>query len=139
MIRLGHYKYVRFRNAPPLFFDLKSDPDEQCNLLNQTMSAGTCAKLDHLRQIAEDTIDFDAAESDRKERDGSIQQTFSQNVPASTGNLYHMPSGKVINAAAVLTTRCDPPPLCQTHALGDLGIRLDIIIDLLNTKHINMH
>ena len=102
MIRLGHYKYVRFRNAPPLFFDLKSDPDEQCNLLNRTMGAGTCANLDHLRQIAEDTIDFDAAERDRKERDGSIQQTYNQNVPASTGNLYHMPSGKVINAEDTL-------------------------------------
>ena len=48
------------------------------------------------------TIDFDAAERDRKERDGSIQQTYSQNVPASTGNLYHMPSGKVINAEDTL-------------------------------------
>ncbi len=102
MVRWHHYKYVRFRNAPPLFFDLKADPEEQHNLLNGKAVSETRAILDYLRQIAEDSIDFDAAERDRKERDASIQETYKQNVPASTGNLYHMPSGKVINAEDTL-------------------------------------
>ncbi|NLS78549.1 MAG: sulfatase-like hydrolase/transferase, partial [Chloroflexi bacterium] len=33
MIRWRGWKYVRFRAAPPLFFDLREDPDEQHNLL----------------------------------------------------------------------------------------------------------
>ncbi|MFT5259220.1 MAG: arylsulfatase A-like enzyme [Saprospiraceae bacterium] len=34
VIRDQHYKYVHFSNLPPLFFDLKSDPEEVVNLAN---------------------------------------------------------------------------------------------------------
>ena len=32
IIRGERYKYVHFTNLPPLFFDLKTDPDEFVNL-----------------------------------------------------------------------------------------------------------
>ncbi|MFP6805595.1 MAG: alkaline phosphatase family protein [Pseudomonadales bacterium] len=34
VIRDGHYKYVHFTALPPLFFDLKNDPNEMVNLAN---------------------------------------------------------------------------------------------------------
>lgn len=102
MIRWQHYKYVRFRNAPPLFFDLKSDPGEQRNLMTQDIGGGTRAILGHLQQIAETSVDFDEAERERIERDGALAHQYRQEVPKSTGNLYLMPSGKLINAEDTL-------------------------------------
>ena len=42
--------------------------------------------------------DFDAAEQERTVRDGKLGQVYAQHLPESTGNLYLMPSGKLINA-----------------------------------------
>ncbi|HIE29818.1 TPA: DUF229 domain-containing protein [Candidatus Poribacteria bacterium] len=62
MIRWRNYKYVRFRQAPPLFFDLESDPGEQHNLVNSASGPSKDA-LEKLRTLAESSIDFDAADA----------------------------------------------------------------------------
>jgi choline-sulfatase len=101
MIRWKHYKYVRFREASPLFFNLKTDPGEQHNLVN-TASDVDKEALEKLRTLAETSIDFDAAEQERLKRDGNLRQQYAQNLPPSTGNLYLMPSGRLVNADDVL-------------------------------------
>ena len=96
-IRWHKWKYVRFRDAPPLFFDLESDPGEQCNLIQRGVSGPTLRVLHQLVRLAETSMDFDAAEQERM-RDSKLSETHAQHLPKSTGNLYLMPSGKLINA-----------------------------------------
>jgi choline-sulfatase len=101
MIRQGKYKYVRFRNAPPLLFDLAEDPDEQVNLC-QNLSDSIRLVWEEFEKIAKKTMDFDEAEKERLERDACLADVFQLNVPESTGNLYLMPSGKLVNAEDLL-------------------------------------
>lgn len=102
MIRWRQYKYVVFRDAAPLFFDLNADPGEQHNLINHKLSVEARTALEHLESLAADTMDFEEAQRDREVRDGDLRETYRQNIPDSTGNLYHMPSGKLINAEDTL-------------------------------------
>ena len=48
------------------------------------------------------SIDFAAAEQDRKQRDGNLSQQYAQHLPPSTGNLYLMPDGRLLNADDLL-------------------------------------
>ena len=96
MSRQGQYKCVRFRQAPPLAFDLANDPAEQCNLLRD--GGRVPAEVADLAAFAAESIDFEAAERERLERDGGLAEQYAQNVEPSTGNLYMMPSGQLVNA-----------------------------------------
>ena len=98
MVRQQHYKYVRFRNAAPLFFDLESDPGEQHNLVERGAEGEAAEMLKALEEIAAESIDFEEAERERVERDGSLHRDYPLDLPPTTGNLYLMPSGKLINA-----------------------------------------
>ena len=102
MIRWQNYKYVRFRNAPPLFFDLAADPGEQINLIERGTHGKVKQALDYMQQLAQETMDFDAAERERTERDGNLGHDYALNVPPGNGNLYLMPSGKLVNAEDAL-------------------------------------
>lgn len=101
-IRWRHYKYVTFRNAPPLFFNLATDPNEQVNLLQRGVPPEAEAALSYLQQVAAETMDFEAAEQERLERDGALAEDYTLDVPPSTGNLYLMPNGQLVNADDVL-------------------------------------
>ena len=96
-IRWKQYKYVVFRDAPPLFFDLADDPGEQRNLIVRGAEGEARAALEHLARVARESIDFDAAERERVERDGSLKEDYRLELPKATGNLYLMPSGKLVN------------------------------------------
>lgn len=104
MIRWRRWKYVRFRDAPPLFFDLEADPGEQRNLVERGVVArgrpGGEGKraMEQMAHWAETTMDFDAAERERTVRDGDLAEVYAQRLPPSTGNLYLMPSGRLVNA-----------------------------------------
>jgi choline-sulfatase len=102
MIRWQHYKYVRFRDHAPLFFDLANDPGEQRNLIERGIPQEDQAAHDHLAHIAETSIDFEAAERERLERDGALKQRYALDLPPATGNLYIMPNGTLINADDLL-------------------------------------
>lgn len=97
MVRQGNYKYVRFRHAPPLAFDLAADLNEQQNLLAQP-EADWPAMVRELKEFAETSIDFDAAEHDRTVRDGDLAKTFAHGITMKTLNLYTMPDGRLVNA-----------------------------------------
>jgi hypothetical protein len=98
MIRWRQFKYIRFRDAPPLMFNLATDPEEQCNLLERPLTSEEEAAREHLERLAQETIDFDQAEWERTVRDGTLKSKYAQEVPPSTGNLYLLPSGKLVNA-----------------------------------------
>ena len=117
-VRLGEYKYVRFRSFDPLFFDLEADPGEQVNLLEHGVVGEAADALSELEAFANESIDFDEAERERVERDGSLHEQYPQELPASTGNLYLLPSGRLINADDALyhpTVVAETPP----QAFGD--------------------
>ena len=97
-IRWRHYKYVTFRNAPPLLFDLAKDPGEQRNLIGRERTPEDQAALDYLAEVAKESIDFEAAERERTVRDGSLSEDYAQHLPPATGNLYLLPSGRLVNA-----------------------------------------
>jgi choline-sulfatase len=97
-IRWRHYKFVRFRNAPPLFFNLSEDPGEQHNLVNEDIDGDDLEALIYLQRIAELSIDFDDAEKERTERDGELHTEYALNLPKASGNLYLFANGKLVNA-----------------------------------------
>ena len=96
-IRQGRWKYVRFQNALPLFFNLENDPMEQRNLITRGCEGEDADALRRLKRTAEETMDFDAAAEDRK-RDQKLAETYALKARPSQKNLYLMPSGRVVNA-----------------------------------------
>jgi arylsulfatase A-like enzyme len=97
-IRWRQYKYVRFRNAPPLFFNLSEDPGEQHNLVNEDIDRDDLEARIYLQRIAKVTIDFDDAENERLERDGELHEVYALDLPKASGNLYLFADGKLVNA-----------------------------------------
>ncbi|GAB5375528.1 MAG: sulfatase-like hydrolase/transferase [Acuticoccus sp.] len=85
MIRRGSHKLAIFDSAPPLLFDLASDPDEQVNLAGDPAHAAVEAAL-----MAELTADWDAAwirqEMARARRDKDILAAWAKT--ASPGDQY---------------------------------------------------
>jgi choline-sulfatase len=102
MVRQGDLKYVRFRHAPPLCFNLKNDPDEQTNLLHRSPADTEAEAIEKLRAIADRSIDFDRAEKRRNEWTAQLAAAhpLQRNTPA--GNHYHMPDGTVVYAESPL-------------------------------------
>lgn len=96
-IRWRHYKYVRFRNAPPLFFDLQEDPGEQHNLADRNLDGDDYEAFRYLQRVGETSIDFDAVEEERLIRDGELSEMYHLNLPPASGNLYLFPGGKLVN------------------------------------------
>ncbi len=96
-LRWRNYKYVIFRNAPPLMFDLEADPGEQLNLLVHPLSDADATAKDYIVVFAEQSIDFDAAEQERLVRDGELHTLYHSDLPRASGNLYLMPDGRLVN------------------------------------------
>lgn len=96
MVRQGQYKYVRFRNHAALFFDLADDPGEQRNLVD-TASGDAAQMLHQLQNVAETTLDFDAAERERIEGQRALAEKYTLDLE-SLGNQYMMPSGRIVEA-----------------------------------------
>ncbi len=97
-IRWRQWKYVAFKDAPPLMFDLETDPAEQHNLLQRERGEEAEATRRRLEQLAAQSIDFDAAERDRIEVGDALRKQYPLDREGSQGNLYHLPDGRVVNA-----------------------------------------
>ncbi len=101
MMRLGDYKYVRFRDAQALFFDLKNDPGEQRNLLArfEEQSEEVKRRAGEMEEIAEKSIDFDAVERSRISTVENLSKRYSLDLEnEGTPNLFLMPNGKLVSA-----------------------------------------
>lgn len=99
MVRQGRYKYVHFRNAPPLCFDLENDPGEQHDLCRQS---ALCPEAQAVADFAAASMDFDAADRERTVRDGGLLREHPLPVPAYPGNVYHFPCGWLVAADEAL-------------------------------------
>lgn len=100
MARDGRYKYVRFRDAPELLFDLVADPAERRNLAPDPDGEAATA-LAELRELVDDTTDFDRIAAERA-RDRETRAEYALPIPPGTGNAYLMPDGRLIDAATPL-------------------------------------
>lgn len=100
-VRWRNYKYVHFRSAPPLFFDLTADPGEQRNLAGDS-SLPIMQARKFIEKVAVETMDFDAAEKERLERDRDLPKRYALPGPKVNGNLYLMPSGRLVEADGLL-------------------------------------
>jgi choline-sulfatase len=98
MIRDGDYKYIRFRDAPELFFNLAADPKEFDNLVHDA-TGETRDVLEQLRNTVDETMNFDAAVHER-ERDRALQSKHQLNTEtrSHSGNCYLMNDQTVIDA-----------------------------------------
>ncbi|WP_276256561.1 sulfatase family protein [Halomontanus rarus] len=98
VVRDGRYKYVRFRDAPELLFDLDADPDEHVNLAADPDDEVREA-LNRLRREVTDTLDFETAAAER-ERDKRIQEEHRLDVGTSSAseNCYLTDDGTIVDA-----------------------------------------
>jgi choline-sulfatase len=98
MIRLGNYKYVTFRNAEPLMFDVVKDPGEQHNIVdsNDSVVVEFRAKFE---SIVEETVDFEKSDAMRSadEEEKRLHPLKVKDELKYT-NLYILSDGRVITA-----------------------------------------
>ena len=92
-VRDGHEKYVRFRDAPDLRFDLETDPEE-------TEDRSAAASADRLVRLIEGSIDFDAAARHR-ERDRADRRDLPV-TRGTSGNAFLLDDRRLIDADAGL-------------------------------------
>ena len=57
--------------------------------------------LEHFRSLISSTMDFDAAEDERK-RDAQMKRELALEIPHGTGNTFLMPDGRLLNADDML-------------------------------------
>jgi choline-sulfatase len=107
MVRDGRYKYVRYRDAPELLFDLEADPDEQTNLA--PAPGEHAAALERLRGLVDETLDFEAAEHERQ-RDRERWGAYQLGASDGTGIAYLLPDGRLVDADR---------PLYHPHVLAE--------------------
>jgi choline-sulfatase len=96
-VRQGRYKYVRFRDCPPLAFDVCDDPGEQRNLLARPADQQP-EHLAELARIAETSVDFEQAEADRLAGQQDLASRFPPLEGPKPGNFYQMSDGRIIDA-----------------------------------------
>jgi choline-sulfatase len=99
-IRDGRYKYVGFRDHPELLFDLASDPHETDNLVPDATGADAAA-LERLRELFENTVDFDAIDGARRAAEAEAAR-HRLAIPPGTGNAYLLPDGRLVDAGTPL-------------------------------------
>jgi choline-sulfatase len=98
VVRLGQYKYVRFRGiGPDLLFDLETDPLEQCNLLQGGTQAQRAVGR-KLQALIDDSWDFDAAEGQRRQDEQMLQDNSLPEAARDWGNWYRMPDERIVAA-----------------------------------------
>lgn len=105
MAREDQYKYVRFEDAPPLFFDLAKDPLEQRNLADSgaELTAAQADARDRLAGYVRESVDFEAVR-ERRADGATLAEEFplEAEVASASGNCYLLPRGEVVDADAPL-------------------------------------
>ena len=98
LVRMGQYKFVRFRGMKPdLLFDLEADPREQRNLLvngtEEEMATGR-----QLKALVDSSWDFDAADGQRRKDEEELGRNSLAEGARRHGNCYRMPDGRIVVA-----------------------------------------
>ena len=89
----GDHKYVSFRGAPDLLFDLSSDPLERCDLTGERPDVES-----EFRQFIDRTVDFERIERKRTSRRDSPKHDTLDAPKGTSGNAYHLPDGRIVDA-----------------------------------------
>lgn len=93
LVRTDRYKYVYFRDAPDLLFDLSTDPLETVNRLE----AEPAVADDH-REFVTNTLDFAEIVRHRRADTQDDPTDRFEGQPGTSGNAYHMPDGRIVDA-----------------------------------------
>lgn len=101
VVRSARYKYVSFRNAPELLFDLYTDPDEQLNLAPGA-TGEAAVELAELRQIASDSFNWDAVEAERLQRSRQLQEQYPYRAIGQDPNQFILPDGRLVEGDRVI-------------------------------------
>lgn len=101
VVRSATHKYVNFRNAPELLFDLINDSDEQRNLAPNA-TGETADELAKLRRIAQDAYDWDALEAERKRTVKELTAKYPHRVVGEDPNQFILPDGRLVEGERVL-------------------------------------
>ncbi len=98
VVRMGKYKFVRFRGVGPhLLFDLEADPLEQRNLLESGTEAEKAIGR-QLKSLIDESWDFDEAETKRRRDEEKLRQNPLPESARGQGNCYRMPDGRIVAA-----------------------------------------
>ena len=98
VVRMGKYKFVRFRGVGPhLLFDLEADPLEQRNLLESGTEAEKAIGR-QLKSLIDESWDFDEAETKRRRDEEKLRQNPLAESARGQGNCYRMPDGRIVAA-----------------------------------------
>jgi len=93
----GRYKYVGFRSAPELLFDLELDPLEQRNLAPD--ATGDAARaLGTLREAVHGGFDWDEEIRTLYERANVLAEQYKKRSAASGPNQIQLPDGRLVEA-----------------------------------------
>lgn len=107
MVRDGRYKYVGFRNARQLLFDLANDPYELHNLASdEDISERDKEAMQRLRLVVDETMDFDET-LEQRSHDTERADRYKLRTPDGTtklGNSYQLPDGRIVSAETALTS-----------------------------------
>ncbi len=98
-IRSRRHKYVAFRDAEDLAFDLVNDPDEQRNLLAHGEDSRA---TDSLRAHLLDGFDFSAVEQTRLTQTQDLRERFVSRTEATTPNQILRGDGLLVEADSPL-------------------------------------
>lgn len=101
VLRRGRYKYVGFRDAPELFFDLEQDPLEQRNLAGATDAALQDILAD-VRQEAGRDFDWDQVADDIRRDGEELPARFPKRVECRAPNQILLGDGRLIEADDLL-------------------------------------
>lgn len=108
-VRYKQYKYIRFRDAEPLFFDLDNDPGETDNLLIKGIPCEAESALELMRDFANNSVDFDKAEEEMLVRDGNLSHEYKLELDVDLNktkgtfwNAYILPDGRMVCADEVI-------------------------------------
>ncbi|MGQ4556304.1 sulfatase-like hydrolase/transferase [Halobellus sp. GM3] len=96
MVRDSEYKYVQFRDAPELLFNVEADPLETENLAEDARGRDAEA-LESLRERVEDSIDFEWT-LERQEEADQLKQEYRLGAYRGGPNQYRFPDGRVVDA-----------------------------------------
>jgi choline-sulfatase len=100
MVIDGDYKYVQFNDAPEILSYIDSNPHETTNL---AVGFGDTYDdvLDRLRRIADSSLDFETL-LERRAADEAFSEDRSLPIPQGTGNIFHLPDGRLVDMGSVL-------------------------------------
>ncbi len=112
VVRHDRFKYIAFRDAPELLFDLHSDPRE---LHDQAAGAtGDAAEaLAQARHAASEAFSWDEVARGREEGTRTLRERYPKRTAAKGPNQFLLPDGRLIEAETTLyrpvVASADPP------------------------------